>query len=105
MTEKIFQVSGVAGGYANLMDWGEASGVAQGESMDGSFRIIEDTVNNKIVAIYFHGDMFVSAGGKCCEHCGIALNADQAHYAYVLTDHYFCSIKCGKAIGVLSDRI
>lgn len=102
MKDKIFWVQDSAGsGYAEPMDWIEASSVAIELNERIPFVAIYDEVDDKVVAIYHDGQMYVSTGGKVCEHCGKAVSAEQVHYTFVLTDHIFCSQKCGIALGVL----
>lgn len=88
------------GGYAEPMDWLTADELARDESQNEA-RIIRDVVNNKIVAIYHNGIMYVATQGRLCEHCGKPLDADTAIYSHGLTGHWFCSEKCGIKLGIL----
>lgn len=101
--DKVFFVAGLTGGYAEPMSWLEADELATEESK-GSLRLILDSENNnKVVAIYHDGLMYIAAQGNRCEFCSQPISVESFHYCYSLTGHAFCSQSCGVKLGVLAE--
>ena len=101
MKVKRYNVAGLTGGYAGTFDWLEAEELAREESKD-SIRFIMDEDDNTVVALFYDGERYIKATGRICERCNSAIREDDAHYAYELTGHFFCSAKCGVELGVLT---
>lgn len=96
-----FYVGDGSGGYAETFVWSEAENLAEEESKTEGLRIISQEDTDNIVALYYEGIRYIPATGAICENCLCQLSTDEAHYAYDLTGHFFCSAKCGVALGVL----
>jgi hypothetical protein len=99
-----FYVGDGSGGYAELFTWHEAENLAIEESKTEGVRVIQSEKNGMYVALFFEGERYIPAKGNICECCLAPLPVEQASYVYVLTGHFFCSEKCGIALGVLVNR-
>ena len=100
-----FYVTDGSGGFSETFVWNEAEGICiNGSKEDGKVWLIQDEKHGEYVALFFEGKRYIPATGQLCQSCLAPLPDDQAHYAYDLTGQFFCSQKCGIALGVLVNR-
>jgi hypothetical protein len=99
---KQFTISGLSGGYADLFDWRDAISTCKEDSKQGGFRVISDK-DQKNVAVFYDGEMFIPVEGNFCESCGNVLDKDDAQLSHGLTGHFFCSRQCGIELGLLNE--
>ena len=101
---KKFDISGEHGGYMELFEWGKAVSICKEDSAKGDgIRIISDK-DQKVVAVFYHGKMFIPVEGNVCEACGSFLDKDDAQLSHGMTGRYFCSRQCGIELGVLNEQ-